>query len=75
MGLEQKKPLLTQSERLNAIAWKARELKMSYGVYQARLTEAGRDKVYREYAELLRRRREAEQERLAAYARQRGKTK
>lgn len=60
---------LTPNERINAIAWAARQRNLSYGAYQARLTNEERDQVYLEYAEHLRQRRQEEQSRLASYTR------
>ena len=58
---------LKPSERINAIAWAARTKNMSYGSYQAQLTEQERDKVYKEYGELLRQREKEEADRIAAH--------
>ena len=60
---------LTANERINAIAWAAKRRNLSYGAYQARLTDEERDRVYLEYAEHLRQRRQEEQDRLSSYTR------
>lgn len=67
--MDKKHGVLTPNERINAIAWAAKQKHLSYGAYQSQLTEEERDKVYLEYAELLRQRRRDEQMRLAAHHR------
>lgn len=60
--------ILTQAERLNAIAWKAKQCGMSYGTFQVALTKSDYMDIYDEYADYLTAKETEEKERLTAAA-------
>lgn len=54
--------------RLEALAWRANQLGVSYGVFSAKASQEEVNQVCKDYEELLEERRKAEAERLLAYS-------
>lgn len=44
--LVRRSAMLTNSQRIDAIAWKAKNEKISYGAFSSRLTEKQKDRIY-----------------------------
>lgn len=57
--------MLSNSHKLNAIAWKADSEGMSYGRYCQNLSDQEKEMIYEQYELLLKKRKEQEEARLA----------
>lgn len=55
---------MTDTQKLDAITWAARNSCLTYGQYTARLSGVDKEAIYQQYAEVLRERKAAEQRRL-----------
>lgn len=55
--------MLTDSQKIDAIVWKAKSEKLSYGTFSATLTEK-KQQIYEEYEEYWTEKQEAEKARL-----------
>lgn len=56
--------MLKENLKLNALAWKAKYVGQSYGVFCVSLSEEDKEQIYLEYELLLEKRRQEEDERL-----------
>ncbi len=60
--------MLEDSQKINAIAWKAKKRNLSYGIFSAMLTEENKQQIYKEYENYLLAKKEAEKERIRKYS-------
>lgn len=56
--------MLTDSQKIDAIVWKAKSEKLSYGTFSATITERKKQQIYEEYEEYWTEKQEAEKARL-----------
>ena len=56
--------MLKNNLKLNAIAWKAKSARQSYGNFSVSLSEKDKEQIYLEYEQMLKRRKEEENARL-----------
>lgn len=56
--------MLKNSQKIDALAWKAEQEKVSYGVFSAALTDSKKKQAYKEYEEYLCAKQKEEERRL-----------
>ena len=61
----EKQSVLTDAQKIDAIAWAANHSGLTYGRYTAQLSGIDKEMIYQQYADVLRERKAAEQRRLA----------